>query len=315
MRVESRHVTLINKLLSSVRETLIGELLTNKRFVVGFSIFLALVLLGYIGSLYAYPDPFNVSYYSPDKSNRCTEEIRYLPPNPHNLLGTDNGCRDIFTWLTVGLKNSLWIAALAGAISTIIASILGLIAGYRGGLIDDAINFSSNFLMVIPMFIVLLMVVAYVPEQLRSSLLVAVVIGILSWPGPTRVVRSLTLQNKSSEYVEMAKLTNFTSLEIVLKEILPNIASYVFLIYINSFSSAIFAEVGIGAIGFGPFDAVTLGRAFNAMINGGAIFIGAWWWFVPLGLVVVFLSYSLLQINLGLQHVFNPRLKFTVYAV
>lgn len=301
--------------IRSIKETLVGDLFTNKRFVVGFSIFLFLVLFSVIGSIYAYPDPFAI--YSPNGQvvPMCTEELRFLPPSPEHLLGTDNGCRDIFTWLVVGLKNSLWIAALAAAISTSIATALGLVAGYRGGWLDDLINFISNFLIVIPVFIILLMIVGYVPPEARTMALVALVIGLLSWPGPTRVVRSIAMQNKAQDYVEIAKLMKFTSTEIIFKEILPNVSSYIFLIYINAFSSAIFAEVGIGAIGYGPFDAVTLGRAFNAMINGGSFVLGLWWWFLPLGLVVVFLSYSLLQINLGLQHVFNPRLRFTVYGV
>lgn len=297
-----------------VRETLLGELFTNMRFVVGFSIFLALVLFGYVGSMFAYPDPWDISYYT--GSPKCTDEYRFLPPTfPKHLLGTDQSCRDIYTWLVVGLRNSLWVAALAAAITTAIATSLGLLAGYRGGVLDDLINFASNFFMVIPMFIILLMLLAYIPLEARSSLLVAIVIGILAWPGPTRIVRSMVMQNKAADYVDVAKLMNFTTSEIVFKEILPNIASYVFLIYISSFSGAIFAEVGIGAIGYGPWDAVTLGRTFNNMLGGGAVFIGAWWWFVPVGLVVVFLSYSLLLINLGLQHVFNPRLKLTLYAV
>jgi peptide/nickel transport system permease protein len=84
---------------------------------------------------------------------------------------------------------------------------------------------------------------------------------------------------------------------------------------VNLYSSAIFAEVGIGALGFAPLDAITLGRAFNDMLAGGAIFQGMWWWFVPLGLVVVMISFSLLSINLGLQAIFNPRLKLSPYAV
>jgi len=299
--------------IRSLRETLLGELFTNRRFIVGFAIFLGLVIFGYVGSFLAYSDPWDTSYYTGVPG--CPNEYRFLPPSLKHPLGTDQGCRDIYTWLVVGLKNSLWVAALAASITTVIASSLGLIAGYRGGVLDDIINFSSNFLMVIPMFIILLMLLAYIPPEARSSLLVAIVIGILGWPGPTRVVRSMVMQHKASDYVDVAKLMNFTPTEIVFKEILPNIASYVFLIYISSFSGAIFAEVGIGAIGYGPWDAVTLGRTFNNMLGGGAIFIGAWWWFIPVGLVVVFLSYSLLLINLGLQHVFNPRLKLTLYAV
>ncbi|MEM1610234.1 MAG: ABC transporter permease [Sulfolobales archaeon] len=313
MNIGSRSIKL--DLLKVFRETIVRDLFTNKRFVLGFGIFLALTLFALIGSIYAYPDPFAI--YSPDGKiiYTCTEELRYQPPSPQHLLGTDNSCRDIFTWLVVGLKNSLWVAAVAAVISTSIAAVLGLLAGYRGGWLDEVINFTSNFLIVVPMFIVLLMVVGYVPPEMRTMMLVALVIGFLGWPAPARVVRSIAMQNKVQDYVDIAKLMKFTPIEIIFKEILPNILSYIFLIYVNAFSSAIFAEVGIGAIGYGPFDAVTLGRAFNAMLNGGAFTLGLWWWFVPLGLVVTFISYSLLQINLGMQHIFNPRLRFTVYGV
>jgi len=312
MKSMFRSLALLSR-LTYLRYTLLGELFTNRRFVVGFTIFIGLVLFSYIGSLYAYPDPWDISIYV--GSTICAYEYRYLPPSLGHPLGTDQGCRDIFTWLVVGLKNSLYIAVIAAMISTTIATILGLIAGYRGGLLDDIINFLANFLMVIPMFIVLLMLVSYIPPEARTSLLVAIVIGITSWPGPARVVRSMVMQHRSADYIDIAKLTNFSTIEIILKEILPNVASYIFLIYINSFSQAIFAEVGIGALGYGPWDAVTLGRTFNNIIGGGLIFVGAWWSFTTVGLVVVMLSYSLLLVNLGLQHVFNPRLKLTYYAV
>jgi peptide/nickel transport system permease protein len=294
--------------IASIKDTVLGEAMSNKRFVAGLSMLIFIVLLGVVGSLFA-PCPESAII-----GLRCTD-AQWLPPSPHHPLGTNQRGEDIFSWFTIGIRNSLWIALIAALIGTSIALVLGLAAGYIGGILDDLLNTLINFMMVIPTFILLLMLVVYIPPEVRTMHLVAVLIGILSWPGAARIVRSMAMQNKALDYVELAKLSNFSTIEILLKEILPNIGSYAFLIFVNLYSSAIFAEVGIGALGFAPLDAITLGRAFNDMLAGGAIFQGMWWWFVPLGLVVVMISFSLLSINLGLQAIFNPRLKLSPYAV
>lgn len=298
----------ITKRIRSFRDTMIWDAMSNIRFRVGLGILVFIVLLGYIGSLYAPCSERQIF------SLECASQ-RHLPPSPQHPLGTNARGEDIYSWFTIGIRNSLWVALIAALIGTAISLILGLLAGYVGGLVDDAINTASNFMMVIPTFILLLMLVVYIPAEVRTLHLVAVLIGLLSWPGSTRVVRSMVMQLKSLEYVDLAKLTNFSTMEILTKEILPNIGSYAFLLFIQKYSAAIFAEVGIGALGFYPMDTITLGRAFNDMLAGGAVLLGMWWWFLPLGIVMTAISFALLSINLGLQAVFNPRLKLSVYSV
>lgn len=293
----------IRSLIQSFKETLLYEVFVNRLFVAGFSMFLVILLLGVIGPIFAYRDVFG------------TVDRQWLPPSPKHLLGTNHRGEDIYSWITIGLSNSLWIAALAALIQVSIAFTIGMIAGYKGGLVDNALNTLSNALMVIPMFILLLMLLAYVPAQARTQVLVAILIGITGWPAAARIIRALAMENRARDYVELAKLTNFSSTEIIFKEIAPNVLSYVALTYVNAFSGSIFAEVGIGALGFAPIDAITLGRAFNDMLGGGAIALGLWWWFVPLGLIVTIIPFSTTLMTYGLQQVFNPRLKLSVYAV
>ncbi len=309
-RIEGSKIKLLEA-ITKVKETVIGEAFGNRRFVFGLSMFIALIMLALIGPLFA-PMKSEAEIFS---GTVCTNDRRWLPPSLEHPLGTNHRCEDIYSWIVLGLKNSLWVAALAAFIATAIALTIGLLAGYVGGFLDDILNTLSNFLMVIPMFIVLLMLVVYIPPEMRKAQLVSLIIGVTAWPGAARIIRSMVMQHKAADYVDLAKLTKFSTMEIVFKEIAPNIASYVFLIYINQFSYAIFAETSIGFLGFYPIDAITFGRAFNDMLGGGAIFLWLWWWFLPLGLIITALSFSLLSINLGLQAIFNPRLKLSVYAV
>lgn len=290
-------------LVVSLKETIVYDVFTNRLFLAGFSIFAVILIFGMVGPIFAYRDVFAVV------------DEKWLSPSSKHLLGTNHRGEDIYSWISIGLQNSLWIAASAALIQVIIAFTIGMIAGYKGGLIDNALNTLSNALMVVPMFIVLLMLLAYIPASMRTQGLVAVLIGITGWPASARIIRALAMENKARDYVDLAKLTNFSTTEIIFKEIAPNILSYVVLIYVNSFSAAIFAEVGIGALGFAPVDAVTLGRAFNDMLGGAAILLGLWWWFVPLGLLVTLIAFSATLMTYGLQQVFNPRLKLSIYAV
>lgn len=293
----------LSSAIQALKETLLYDVFTNKLFVMGFSIFLAILLFGLIGPLFAYRNVYG------------TVDIPWQPPSPKHLLGTNHRGEDIYSWIAIGLSNSLWIAALAALIQVSIAFTIGMVAGYKGGLLDSALNSLSNALMVIPMFILLLMLLAYVPSEARTQMLVAVLIGITGWPASARIIRALAMENRARDYVELAKLTNFSSTEIIFKEVAPNVLSYVTLTYVNAFSGSIFAEVGIGALGFAPVDAITLGRAFNDMLGGAAMTLGLWWWFVPLGLIVTLIPFSTTLMTYGLQQVFNPRLKLSIYAV
>ncbi len=294
---------MLRNILITLKESLLYDVFTNRLFIAGFTIFMLILIFGFVGPIFAYQDVFGAV------------DAPYQPPSPKHLLGTNHRGEDIYSWISIGLRNSLWIAALAALIQVLIAFTIGTFAGYVGGYLDAALNTISNAMMVIPMFILLLMLLAYIPTQLRTMMLVAILIGVTGWPAQARVFRALAMENKSRDYVDLAKVTNFSTTEIVLKEIAPNLLSYIVLTYVNSFSGAIFAEVGIGAIGFAPIDAVTLGRAFNDMLGSAAITRGMWWWFMPLGLLVTLIPFSTTLMTYGLQQVFNPRLKLTIYAV
>ena len=102
------------------------------------------------------------------------------------ILGTDNFGRDVLTELVAATIVSLRIGLVAGLIATAVGLILGLLAGYMGGLVDNIIMFLTNLFTVIPSFIILILVSYSIGTNARGVMMVAVIIGLTSWPWTTR---------------------------------------------------------------------------------------------------------------------------------
>jgi len=143
----------------------------------------------------------------------------------------------------------------------------------------------------------------------RDPLLVSIIIGVTSWPWVARAVRSQTLSLKNREFVYLSKMAGYGDLQIVVRDILPNIASYVFMAYVLLMSGAMIAETGLSMIGLGVTQGVTLGSILFWAQVLEAVRRGLWWWFIPPGAVLVALASSLLMLATALDEYFNPRLR------
>ncbi|MEJ2245359.1 MAG: ABC transporter permease, partial [Acidobacteriota bacterium] len=172
--------------------------------------------------------------------------VRVLP------LGTDNFGRDVLTELVKATAVSLEIGLVAGIIATLIGLTLGLLAGYIGGFMDDGIMFFTNLFTVIPTFVLLILISFSIGQQQRGAFTIAVVIGLTSWVWTTRAVRSQVLSLRNRDHVNLAKLSGHSTGHIVLRDILPYIASYVVMALILQISSGILAEAGLSILGLGP---------------------------------------------------------------
>jgi len=98
-------------------------------------------------------------------------------------------------------------------------------------------------------------------------------------------------------------------LKIVLEEIAPNMMSYVVMVFILQFAGAILAAVGLDFIGLGPTRGISLGLMMQYSVLWNAIQLGIWWWFIPPGLAITMIVSSLYLLNIGLDEIFNPRLR------
>lgn len=224
-------------------------------------------------------------------------------------LGTDVYGRDIFGMMLMGLKFTLAIGLFAATIEIIIAISLGFLAGYKGGLIDHTLRSVTDFIMVIPTWPILVLISAFIPRI--DLIALGLVIAALGWPSVTRALRSQVLSLKERPYVELAKVSGLRDIEIIFKEILPNILPYVGVGFASGALSAMFAESGIRLFGFGPPGLPTLGYVIFFLMTGagaGVITTRPYTLLSPiLLLIMAFISLNL--INVGLDEAYNPRLK------
>ncbi len=231
--------------------------------------------------------------------------VRVLP------LGTDNFGRDVLTELVAAARVSLYIGLIAGLVATSIGLIIGLISGFIGGMVDDGLMFVTNLFMVIPSFVLLILISFSIGQDKRGAFTIAIVIGFTSWVWTARAVRSQVISLRNRDHVNLSRLSGHSQLHIILRDILPYIASYVMAAFILQISIAILAEAGLSILGLGPrtTDVPTLGLMMNWAMIYQAHILGKWWAFFPVVLTIALIAFSMNLMNTGLDQVFNPALR------
>jgi peptide/nickel transport system permease protein len=231
--------------------------------------------------------------------------VRMLP------LGTDNFGRDVLTELVRAAGVSLEIGLVAGLVATLIGLTLGLLGGYIGGLVDDFIMFITNLFTVIPSLVMLILISYSIGQESRGPVTIAVVIGFTSWVWTARAVRAQVVSLRNRDHVNLSKLSGHSIAYIIIKDILPYIASYVVMALILQISSAILAEAGLSILGLGPrtTELPTLGLMMNWALIYQAQILGKWWAWLPVLLTIALITFSMNLMNTGLDQVFNPALR------
>ena len=237
--------------------------------------------------------------------------VREVPNVRLLMLGTDNFGRDVLVELVSATGTSLIIGFVAGIIATTIGLILGLLAGYVGGVVDDVIMFFTNLFTVIPSIVLLILISYSIGQGQRGAVTIAVVIGLTSWYWTTRSVRAQVISLRSRDHVNLSKLSGHPLPRIIFTDILPYIASYVFMALILQISSAVLYEASLSILGLGPrtTEVPTLGLMMNWAMIYQAQILGKWWAYLPVIIVIALISFSLNLMNTGLDQVYNPALR------
>lgn len=229
------------------------------------------------------------------------------PPSSEYWFGTTTFGQDVFVQFVHGLGATFFVGLVGGGLAALVGMTIGFVAGYRGGVIDELLNMLTNVVLVIPTLMVLIIVVAYVDA--RGLLIEAVFIGLTSWPWAARAIRAQTLSLRTREFVDLGRLSGMSTRQIIVGEIAPNMSSYLMLTFILLFGGAVLIAATLDFIGLGPTDGMSLGLMMNNAVLWSALQLGMWWWFIPPGIGIVAIVGSLYVLNVGLDQIFNPRLR------
>ena len=169
-------------------------------------------------------------------------------PSPTHWLGTDRSGRDLWARLAYGARIVLTLAPISVAAAVVVGGSLGLFAGYFGGLVDELISRLLDSVIAFPQIILYLIIIASLGP---SSANVILAITIAGAPGIARLVRSLTLDIKTRDYVAAAQTRGENPLYIMFVEILPNASGPVIIDAMLRVGYAVFAISTLGFLGLG----------------------------------------------------------------
>ena len=276
------------------RSDLLYYALHNPKLVGGLGVEALFVLAALAGPLIS---PHNTTDYF----------LARQPPSGQHWLGTDYFGHDVFAQLVNGLRESYLVGALGALCAALVGMALGFTAGYRGGLLDEVLQMITNIMVMIPSLVLLVVIGAYL--KTRGVLFEGVFIGLTTWPWVARAVRAQTFSLRSREFVDLARLSGRRAYSIVTRDIAPNMASYLFLVVVLLFGSSMLLAASYDFLGLGPTNGISLGTMMNQSTLWSALQLHVWWWFVPPGLVLTGMVAALLVANVGLDEVFNPKLR------
>ncbi|QBI54474.1 ABC transporter permease [Streptomonospora litoralis] len=267
----------------------------NPKLLAGAAVVLGLLLLGLVGPMAVGDEPN--AYVGPQSA----------PPSGEYWLGTTSFGQDVWAQFVHGVRATFLVGLVGGGMAALVGMVVGFTAGYRGGLVDEVLNMITNIVLVLPALVVLIIAAAYL--EARGIWLQGFFIGLTSWPWVARAVRAQTLSLATRDFVDLARMSGRRSYKIIFREIAPNMSSYLFMTFILLFGGAILIAAGLDFIGLGPTEGVSLGLMMHSAVSWSALSGGLWWWFVPPGLGITAIVGSLYIMNVGLDEVFNPRLR------
>jgi peptide/nickel transport system permease protein len=218
---------------------------------------------------------------------------------------TDTGA-DVYSQLLYGTRASLVIGITATAIAVSVGVVVGMIAGYFGGRIDELLMRIVDFLLVIPRLPMLMVLAMVLGASINNIILI---LGLLGWDGTARLIRSQVLSERNKAYVDSARAVGASDTYIVFRHILPNVTPLLFVQITLGVVGAILSEAGLSFLGLGDPASQSWGIMLQDAFYGGALLNRAWWFVIPPGLGILFLSLGFTFMGYALDTILNPRLR------
>lgn len=278
------------------RASLAAMVRNHPQLVAGLAVVFVVVAFGPVGSLFVDTD-----------LSRVGSAPANLTPTVDHLLGTDAAGRDLLAVMVAGTPLTLWVGFVAGVVGLGIGTILGFVAGYFGGWIDTVIRGAADVLMTIPGLLFLVVLATSLHTTVTVNMM-ALVVASLAWMIPTRTIRSQVLSMREAGYVQVARLSGLGNLEIIARELLPNLLPYLAASFVSAVGAAVLASIGLEALGLGPQNEPTLGMTIYWALYYTSLLRSVWWWWAPPMVIIVLIFVGLFLVSMGLDRIANPRM-------
>ena len=197
-----------------------------------------------------------------------------MPPSSEHLMGTDRYGRDMFSRVIVGAQVSIFSTlALVGVIS-VFGTIVGTLCGYYGGAVDSIVMRISDVCLAFPGLVFALAIAALLGGGVGNAV---IALAVISWPKYARVARSQTLALKNVPFVLAARLSGCTSLQMILRHILPNILGPILVTAMLDIGTMMMELAGLSFLGLGAQPPTA---EWGNMMSGGRSMLQTYPWLV-----------------------------------
>jgi peptide/nickel transport system permease protein len=268
-------------------------LLRNPSALAGLLLLTAFILLALFANHFFPGDPLDM----------VAAPFEWPGADPQYWLGTDSLGRDVAAGIAHGTRVSLLIGASSAAIGLVIGTLVGAIGGFFGGIVDDLLVRVTELFQTVPSFLLVIVIVAIGRPNVT---IIALAIGIASWPTVARIVRAEFRTLRNADFVLAARSQGFSNTRIIFGEILPNALPPVIVTASVMVASAILIESSLSFLGMGDPNAVSWG----SMIGAGRDSLRTAWYLTAIpGVAIVLAVLALNLLGDGLNDALNPRLR------
>jgi peptide/nickel transport system permease protein len=246
-------------------------------------------------------------WIAPHDYDETIRAARMKPPGVAYWMGTDNLGRDIFSRVVYGARVSVTVGFGAVLLATLLAATIGITSGYFGGAYDIAVQRVVDAWQSFPALVIVLSLMAVLGPGLLN---VIFALGVIGAAGASRVIRAATLGIAANAYFEAARAIGCGHVRIILRYVLPNVASTIIILATIGLGTAILAESALSFLGFGvppPYP------SWGAMLSGSGrsfMYRAPWMAFWP-GLAISLAVFGFNMLGDALRDVLDPRLRGT----
>jgi peptide/nickel transport system permease protein len=229
-----------------------------------------------------------------------------LPGGKWGLMGTDQRGRDVLALFIMGIRVSLLVGISATLLASFFGLSIGLTSGYLGGVVDSLVMRTVDVLLSIPVLPILMVIVGIWGKGLWQ---LVIILGLFSWMGTARTVRSLALSLRESCYVENLRSIGASPWYILYRHLLPEAMPVLLATISLGVPGAILAEAGLSFLGLSDPRVISWGRMLHEAHGFGAFTAGAWWLIIPPGIGISIICLVFLDMGRSIEEMADPRLK------
>ena len=230
------------------------------------------------------------------------------------LLGSDATGRDIFSRLLHGSQVSLSIGFIGISITLILGFIVGSLAGYYGGTVDFVAMRLVELLMSIPgLYLLLALRSAFISPDFSPTqvyMVIIVILSVIGWAGTARIIRGMTLSIRNRSFVVAAESAGQCVPMILVKHILPNIASYLLVAATLAIPGYILAEAALSFLGLGISEpSASWGLMLKQSQGNMIVFFMNFWWMLTPGLAIFVTVIAFNVLGDVLRDIVDPKMQ------